>query len=298
MTTPLLALDQVRCAVAGAVLLDHVTLRTAGDRVGLAGKTAGVRALLTGEATLVSGSVLVLGQTLSEARQANTFGCAVALGKVPNRWSVHRVLELAAEVSGRSPREANARARTVAELIGEPSILKCRWSRATVVEQFLAALALGLIADPALLFVRLPLGVLSPVECERYSAALARATQDRKLLAEVDRLPQHPCEHDWVESLNGTAYVFDGRDTAIGDAVKPNRARYLLRVVGNSGDVEAALQQAGTRPRPIYAPSDRARGRCGFLVDVDRSADGTADTGAVLDVCVARDLPVIELLPV
>lgn len=35
MTPPLLVLEQVRTAVAGATLLDNVTLRTISDRVGV-----------------------------------------------------------------------------------------------------------------------------------------------------------------------------------------------------------------------------------------------------------------------
>ncbi len=298
MSTPLLVLQQARCAVAGATVLDNVTLHTEGDRVGLAGKTAGVRALLTGEATLVSGEVRVLGQPLNEARATKAFGCAIVLSEVPRKWTVRRVLELAAEVSGCSSRQAAARARAVAEQIGEPALLKCRWSRGKVVEQCLAALALGLIADPPLLFVNLPLGALSAGECERYSAALLRATENRRLLAEVDGLPQLPCEQDWLGSLSSVSYVFEGDRAASGEPVRPQLARYLLRVVGDPGQVSTELQRAGMQPKPIHAPSDLARGRCAFLIDVERGADGVADTGTLLDACIARQLPIVELLPV
>lgn len=298
MTPPLLVLEQVRTAVAGATLLDNVTLRTISDRVGVSGKTAGVRTLLTGEASLVRGEALVLGRPLSEAREAKAFGCAVALSQVPKKWSVRRVLELAAEVAGRSPREATGRVRAVVDQIGEPSILKCRWSRAGLIEQTLASLALGLIADPPLLFVSLPFGALDPSECERYTAALTRATQDRQVLAEVDRIPQQPCEQEWIASLSSFTYVFEGRDAASSEARNYHQARYLLRVTGKADEVEAALHQAGTNPTPINAPSDWARGRCAFLVSVDHDSDGAPDTGPLLDVCIERDLPIIELLPV
>ena len=46
--TPLLSLEQVRCSVQGVTLLDHVTLHTQGNRVGLCGKVVGIAELLTG----------------------------------------------------------------------------------------------------------------------------------------------------------------------------------------------------------------------------------------------------------
>jgi hypothetical protein len=269
-----------------------------GDRVGLSGKTLGVRALLTGEATLMSGQAMVLGQSLSDARKNCLFGCAVALSHVPRKWTIRRVLELAAEIGGRSVTDAASRAAAAADEIGEAALLTRRWSAATPIERALAALALGVVTDPPLLFVSPPLGVLSSDHCLRYGAALTRATQDRKLLLEIARSPQDSPEQSWVKSLTSISYVFDGRDTGNGEPLRPGRACYVLRVVGNAAEVEAALQLVAACTWPIHAPSDWSRGRCAFLVDVDRDADGVADTGALLDMCIQRALPILELLPV
>jgi hypothetical protein len=298
MTPPLLQLEQVRCSVAGATVLDNVTLCTTGDRVGLSGNTLGVRALLTGEATLVSGQAMVLGQTLSEARKNSLFGCAVALTHVPKKWTIRRVLELAAEIGGRSVTDAASRAAAAAAEIGEVALLTRRWSTATPIERALAVLALGVVTDPPMLFVSPPFGVLSSDHCQRYGAALARAAQVRKLLLELACLPQDPSEQSWVKSLDSINYVFDGRDTCSGAPLRLGQARYVLRVVGNAADVAAALQQVAMRAWPIHAPSDWSRGRCAFLVDVDCDATGVADTGALLDMCIQSALPILELLPV
>ena len=298
MTPPLLQLEQVRCSVAGATVLDNVSLCTTSDHVGLSGETLGVRALLTGEATLMSGQAMVLGQSLGEARKNCLFGCAVALSHVPKKWTVRRVLELAAEIGGRSVTDAASRAVAAADEIGEAALLTRRWSTATPVERALAALALGVVTDPPLLFVNPPLGMLSSDHCHRYGEALTRATQDRKLLLEIARSPQDSSEQSWVKSLTSMCYVFDGRDTGSGEPLRPGRARYVLRVVGNAAEVHAALQQVAACTWPIHAPSDWSRGRCAFLVDVDRDAEGVADTGALLDMCIQSALPILELLPV
>jgi hypothetical protein len=294
----LLSLDQVRCTVAGATVLDNVSIRTLGDRVGLSGNTSGLRRLLTGEATLISGSALLLGIPLSEAREKHLLGCAVALSQVPKRWQVRTVLQLAAEVGGRSPKRAAASALNATEVIGEPSLSKRRWSRLQPVEQTLAALALGIVTEPEVLFVSLPLGVLSAPECERYGAALARAAEGRRLLMEIERIPEGPRERAWIDSVTSFSYVFDNRDSGTGEPVALGQARLLLRLVGDAAQAQAALQSAGIIVRPLHAPSDWACGRCAFLVDVDTDTAGTAATGALLDVCVARDLPILELLPV
>ena len=298
MTSALLELEQVCCTVQDVTVLDHVTLQTTGDRVGLAGKTAGISALLIGEATLTAGKFVVLGAQLDQARANHVFGCAVAPQHIPKKWTVRRALELAAQVAGDTGGEAAKRAVAVAEAIGEPSLLKCRWSRALPIEQALATLALGLVTDPPLLFVRLPMGALEPTASARYTAALTRATQGRALLAEIARPPAHAGELEWVESLSSVSYVFDGRD--VGSSGPPSQAkvRYILRVAGDATSVENAMTKAGLGATPIHAPSDWSRGRCAFLVDVDRDPEGVADTGPVLDVCIDMDLTVLELLPV
>ncbi len=298
MSPALLDLEQVRAAVEDVTVLDFVTLRTTGNRVGLAGRAAGISALLIGEAQLITGTFLVLGQPLHEARANQLFGCAVPPRHVPKKWTVRRVLELAAQIAGNPARDAARRATAAAEAIGEPSILKCRWSRAQPIEQALATLALGLVTDPPLLFARLPLGSLHPTVCPRYGAALAQATESRALLAEVARSPEDPCERGWVESLNSISYVLDGRDVGSGGPPSKARVRYILRVVGESTSVGHALTKAGLLAMPIHAPSDWSRGRCAFLVDVDRDPEGMADTGPLLDVCIDTELTVLELLPV
>jgi hypothetical protein len=241
---------------------------------------------------------MVLGHSLSEARKNCLFGCAVALGHVPKKWTIRRVLELAAEIGGRSVTDAASRAVAAADEIGEAALLTRRWSAATPIERALAALALGVVTDPPILFVSPPLGVLSSDHCQRYGAALTRATQDRKLLLEIARSPQNSSEQSWAKSLTSISYIFDGRDASSSEPLRPGQSRYVLRVVGHGPEVEAALHKVGARVWPIHAPSDWSRGRCAFLVDVDRDADGVADTAALLDVCIQSALPILELLPV
>jgi predicted ABC-type transport system involved in lysophospholipase L1 biosynthesis ATPase subunit len=298
MSAALLELEQVRCELAGVTLLDSVTLRTSGGRVGIAGKTTGIAALLTGEAALVRGHVNVCGQPLAAARDGHVFGCAVAPGQVPKHWTVRRVLELAAQIAGHSPRDATARARASAESLGEAPILKRRWAHAAPVEQAIATLALGLVTDPTLLYVQLPIGQLADAPAARYSAALERATEGRSLLAEVVCLPESAAELAWVESLQSMSYVFD--DSFAGNGGPPSRAqvRYLLRVIGDVGRVAPALIAAALPAAALHAPHDAGRGYCALLVDVPRDARGLADTGPLLDVCVNLNVTVVELLPV
>ena len=137
-----------------------MTLRTSGRRVGLSGKTEGIAALLMGEAQLVAGEFKVMGRSLEQAREQRVFGCALPPRGAPAKWTVSRIVELASEFAGFSPAQARLRAKSIAERIGETSLLKRIWSRCNPVERAIASLALGLINDPALLFVRLPMGEL------------------------------------------------------------------------------------------------------------------------------------------
>jgi hypothetical protein len=288
----------VRCSVNDVTWLDYVTLRTTGNRVGLSGKTRGISALLTGEARLTSGELRVLGKPLEIARVEQLFGCAVPPKVLPPKWTVRRVLELAAEVAGYSRRDAVVRATTVAEQIGEPLILKRQWSRGNTLEQALATLALGLLTDSPVLFLHLPFGELEEPAFARYGAALARAVDGRALIAELTRPALHPQEVAWVGALDEITYVFDVGASGNAGPLVSNKVRYLLRVVGDTDQVAAALQHSGLTATAMHAPSDLHLGRTAFLVDVDCDANASADTGTLLDVCVELSLVVLELLPV
>ena len=297
MSSALLELEQVRCSLDDVTLLDNVTLRTSARRVGLSGKTEGVFALLSGQARLVSGQFNVLGRPLEVARAERIFGCALPLRGVPPKWTVRRVLELAAEVAGYSRRESTQRAAAAAAQIGESLILKCSWSRANAVERALATLALGVLTEPAVLFIRLPLGELRDQEVARYSAALARAVSG-VFAVELARPALHTGEAAWLTDLDEIAYVFEAGTAGNWSPEAPGKVRYLLRVEGDRDRVTAALQRAGITSAAIHAPSDWQSGRAAFLVDVDRDSNAVANTGPVLDLCVELELAVLELLPV
>jgi hypothetical protein len=298
MSSTLLELEQVRCSVNDVTWLDYVTLRTTGNRVGLSGKTLGISALLTGDAILTSGELRVLGKPLEIARVEQLFGCAVPPKILPPKWTVRRVLELAAEVAGYSRRDSVARATTVAEQIGEPLILKSQWSRGNTLEQALATLALGLLTDSPVLFLHLPLGELQEQALSRYGAALARAVDGRGFIAELTRPALHHEEVAWVGSLDEITYVFDVGASGNAVPLGSNKVRYLLRVVGDTDQVAAALLRSGLSATAMRAPSDLLLGRTAFLVDVNCDAKAVADTGTLLDVCVELSLVVLELLPV
>ena len=298
MSSALLELEQIRCSLDDVTLLDNVSLRTTARRVGLSGKTEGVFALLSGQARLVSGQFNVLGRPLEVARAERIFGCALPPRGVPPKWTVRRILELAAEVAGYSRRESTQRAAAAAAQVGESPILKCSWARASAVERALATLALGVLAEPAVLFIRLPLGELRDQEVARYSSALARAVDGRPFAVELARPAQHTGEAAWLTDLDEIAYVFEAGTAGNWSPEAPGKVRYLLRVEGDRDRVTAALQRAGITAAAIHAPSDWQLGRAAFLVDVDRDSKTLANTGPLLDLCVELELAVLELLPV
>ena len=298
MNEPLLDLQQARCSVAGITLLDNVTLRTSGRRVGLSGKTEGIAALLMGEGRLMAGEITVMGRSLEQAREQRLFGCALPPRGAPAKWTVKRILALAAEFAGCSPAQATLRAQSAAERVGEGSLLKCVWSRCSPIERALASLALGLVNDPALLFVRLPIGELPTASLARYREALDRATEGIAWLAELRRPALHAEEALWIVNLDENLYVFEAGASGISVPLGRNRVRYLVRVVGEMELVTAALERAGLSTGAIHAPSDLRLGRSAFLVDVETDSNGVANTGPLLDVCVESNLEILELTPI
>jgi predicted ABC-type transport system involved in lysophospholipase L1 biosynthesis ATPase subunit len=298
MSSVLLELEQVRCCRDDVTLLDNVTLHTSTKRVGLSGKTEGVFALLRGQARLTSGQFNVLGRPLEVARSERIFGCALPPLGVPPKWTLRQVLELAAEAAGHSRRESTKRAAAAMAQIGESQLLKCQWSRASAIERALGTLALGLLTEPAALFIRLPLGELRDQEVVRYSTALARAVEGLFFAVELARPASHNGEARWTTDLDEIAYVFEAGVAGNWSPETPGKVRYLVRVVGDSDRLAKALLGAGITARAIQAPSDCQLGRSAFLVDVDRDSSDVANTGPLLDVCLALELEVLELSPI
>ena len=297
MSSALLELERVRCSVDDVLLLDNVTLRSTSNRIGISGKTQGISALFRGEAQLDSGEFKILARPLELARKEKLFGCAVPPKGVPAKWTGRRILELAAEVAGYSRRDAVLRASAAAEQIGEPSILRSMWSRSGPLEQSLITLALGLLTQSPVLFVRLPLGEMQEHSSTRFGAALARAADEIAVIAELTR-PALQTELAWVADLEQVCYVFDAGRTGESGPLLPSKTLYLLRVVGDAERIVAAMQSAGLSASALYAPSDLQSSRSAFLVNLDCDSVSMADTAPLLDLCVELELDVLELLPI
>ena len=250
------------------------------------------------EATVDAGQFLIMGRPLDAARAQGIFGCAIAPNEVPKHWAVRRVLELAAQMAGNSVRGARACAARALETVGEPALLKRQWTRASPIEQALATLALGIINEPQLLYVTLPMGQFESGDGLRYASALERASTGRALVVQVERLPQQAHEAAWLNALESVSYVFDEQSASTAGVPDGRTARYLLRVAGDAAGLAAELLNVGINVVPIHSPHDAARGRCALLVDVPRSEPGTVDTSVVLDACVNSNLTIIALLPV
>jgi len=297
MNAPLLELTQVRCSADETTLLDNVTFCTDSRHAGLSGKTAGVAALLEGRAQLLAGQVRVLGEPLELARKQHLFGCAVHIADVPPKWTVRQVLELAAEMAGYTRSDAKLRAKATLERVGLPMLLKRVWTRCSRIEQSIVTLALGLIAEPALLFVSLPLGEFRLPEILRYGPALSRATNGLDVLFELKIPATLPEELTWVSGLDSMTHVFE-TGLGLSDGPRPRgKVRYLLRVTGEAANASRALQNPVSDALAINTASNYGLAQWVFLVDVAVTADGDVDTGPVLDWALASGLDVLELAP-
>ena len=71
MTCPLLELKELRLERNSRTVLDATNLVSSGDRIGLLGEGRQVMAAFYGEATVTSGSFLVCGVELEQARRCN-----------------------------------------------------------------------------------------------------------------------------------------------------------------------------------------------------------------------------------
>ena len=273
-------------------------MRTTSQRAGLTGKTAGVAALLEGRARLLAGSVKILGEPLESARKQRLFGCASRVNGVPPKWTVQQVLQLAAEAAGYTRPDAKRRALAALERIEQPGLLKRQWSRCLPIEQALVTLALGAIAEPSVLFVRLPLGEFRLPDILRYGPAWSRAIEGLAVIAELPTPATLPEELTWLANLDSVAYVFEAGIGMSQGPLARNQVRYLLRASGDEARAFEVLQRSGFAAFLVPSPSERQAGHATVLVDTALTADGEPDTGPLLDCAIAAGLEVLELTPV
>jgi predicted ABC-type transport system involved in lysophospholipase L1 biosynthesis ATPase subunit len=295
MSATLLELDAARIDKQGRCVLEGVTLRADGDRVGLSGDGTYLLDVLSGAAELASGAMRVGGMPWEEAREAGVFGVARPWAERAD-VTLRDGLILSALLTGCTQRQAKQRAEDALNALGLSALAGQKWAKRPRVEHYLAGLVEAALVEPAIVVAELPIGLLEPDAWARYGSALSRLVQERRWLVCLPGPARLPVEQSWVSALDQLLWIENG----IGVAVEPSateRVRTLV-VVGGTLDVlpegfdapSLRLERVGLAARP-------GEPRTALIADLARDASGRACTEPVLEWCQRHALPIIRLEP-
>jgi ABC-type multidrug transport system ATPase subunit len=206
---PALAAEGLCLTIDGRVALEGLDFETRGDRVLLVGDWSPlVAALGSGEATLKSGSLVVMGRPLGEHRAI----CGVAPHALPlePRMTLRDYVAWAARLRGHDRRAARARADAVTTRLGIEALATRRLDGLAWPEQKAAFVAQALAGDPALLVVETPFVGLDPHAAIAMVALLGRATQGRSTVITTPALASEGAVHALASAASDLLVLHDG----------------------------------------------------------------------------------------
>jgi ABC-type multidrug transport system ATPase subunit len=302
--TLLLELDRARIDVAGAPLLDGVSLRSGAERLALVGDWRALFRLLGARASLVAGAVRIDGTDARRAVALGKVGLAVFEPPLPPGWRAREYVEWSGRLAGLEPKAARVAAARSLSSLGLAAMEARKLGTLMPMERRALMLAHAVVADPPVLAVERPLARLDEPAQRWLRELLERASAGRRLLVSVEDASGPGAERALVEGLDETLVLDRGSVIAQGPGAQAlaRDGRYLVTVLRHASELAGRLVREG-------APVALTTGS-GALEPVDETGapiasdaarlvvtlpDG-ADTSVIIGACSDLDAPVIELI--
>jgi predicted ABC-type transport system involved in lysophospholipase L1 biosynthesis ATPase subunit len=297
MNAPLLELRAVQVERDGRRVLDAVNLVTSGERIGLLGEGRHIIAAFCGEATIASGSLLLCGVELEEARKTHLFGIARPWSNPANvtyPFTVFEGLVLSAMLAGYTEAESRKRTEFALSLLGLAHFGRHRLGKRVGLDHHLAGLVEAALFEPTVIVVDWPLGDLTADGWARYGTALSRLVSRRRWLTWVSGPARLPVEQAWVGALD-QLFLLDG-ELSIG--IVPgltNTARTLLVLGVEASQVEPFFDTLGIKPEPVGLVATAGEAKSAYVLDLPTDEFGRVMTSTVLEWSDEHQLPIVRL---
>jgi ABC-type Mn2+/Zn2+ transport system ATPase subunit len=299
MTCPLLELKELRLERNSRTVLDATNLVSSGDRIGLLGEGRQVMAAFYGEATVTSGSFLVCGVELEQARRCNLFGLARPWprnGATAYPFTVREGLTLSAMLASSSETDARRRSDAALSQLGLSHFGNQRLGQRLGLEHYLAGLAEAALFESEVLVVDWPLGTLTAEGWARYGTALSRLLTKRRWLAWVSGPARLPVEQAWLGALD-QLFLLDG-ELAVG--IVPGTTHFvrtLLVLAATPAEVEQSAESLGLKLEPVGLRVAEGDARAAFVVELPKDEFGRPETSVLLEWCDRHQLAIDRLEP-
>jgi ABC-2 type transport system ATP-binding protein len=247
--------------------------------------------LLAGKQRLLGGKLRAGGRDLEGSVAAGHVGLLLADAPLPPTWTLLEILQHGGALLGLSARLAAQLAREVARELGLGEQLSRRFARLSASEQRCAAIALALLAEPAVLALEEPFRGLDPSASAAVASLLERALRGRRALVSVAELPGSIEQDGFVQRSDELLFASERGLVARGSYAEltGSASHYRVVVLRHADALCARLSEVGYQVLPR-----RAADGLGLLLS-DLAARGT---GPLLEAALAVDAPVVEISPV
>ena len=246
---PLLAAEDLRIDVGGAIALERATFTSRGASVALLGDEHGILSAIAGTAEVRSGSLRLLGRSIADGEhlRSATVGIAPQDPVLPPRWTLREYLVWGARLAGRTRRAAERDASaTLAELGLEPAGSQ-QLESLSLTDKRVAVLAQAVIARPAVLVAFAPLSGLGGREAAYVGAAWSAASRGRRWIVSLSNVYAGSAESVLAQSADDLLLFASGRLVRQGklDRLESGAVGYTLTVRSKIDELRAALGARG-----------------------------------------------------
>jgi ABC-2 type transport system ATP-binding protein len=285
---PLVAAQDLRIDVAGAVAIEHATFTSRGNSIAILGDEHGLFSAIAAAADVRSGTLRILGMDVSDGAhlRSNRVGIAALDPPMPPRWTAREYLVWGSRLAGSDPSTAERHAKVSLGAFGLESSAHQLLESLTLVERRVLVLAQAVITDPPVLVAPAPLSGLGGREAAYVAAAWTTASRGRQWLVSASNLYLGSAESVLAQSADDLLLFASGRLVRQGklDRIEDGVVGYTITVRSKIDELRTALEARGI---------DLTGGPQRFFVELPGQMKAhdllalSADVGA----------PIVELVP-
>jgi ABC-2 type transport system ATP-binding protein len=285
---PLVAAQDLRIDISGAIAIEHVSFTSHGRSVALLGDEHGILSAVGGAADIRSGTLRILGTEVGDGAhlRSNLVGMAAVDPPMPPRWTAREYLLWGARLAGADKASAERDAAQALAEFGLESAAGQRLDSLPLAERRVLVLAQAVIVRPAVLVAATPLAGLGGREAAYVATAWATAARGRQWIVSLSNLYPGSAESVLAQSADDLLLFSSGRLVRQGklDRLESGAVGYTLTVRSKIDELRAALRARGV---------DLTGGPRRFFVELPKEMKAqdllslSADIGA----------PIVELVP-
>lgn len=290
--------SQARIDLASQPLIAQLDVESHGSRLALLGDWSALFRLLSGEAELAGGVLLLGGAALPAGVQQGRIGVMRLDPLLPSAWSAEHLLTASAELCGMTKQGAERAAFKTLDTLGLLALGSKRLGHLQAVERRALLIAHALLTDPQLLCLEQPLAGLDTGSEQLLLAVIERAVGRRRLIVALGDLALSPGDRELYARSDDHLRLSAGVVVSESPEAAPS-TRVTATICRNHRAFAEALAQRGLQAHPTHEAgilnaltSPHAGPAWRYLVQL---RDGS--TAGILDAALETDAGLLELLP-